>query len=187
MNISDAQTSKQTLRVWDLIVRIFHWSLVLSFGTAWFSSDSRGEFHQWIGLGAAALILVRLVWGFIGTPYAKFTQFVRTPMNVARYVSDIIKGKEARYIGHNPAGGFMVLALLLGVAATALTGWLMTTDAYYGDDAMQTLHSLSANAMVLLIVVHVSGVIHASYRHKENLVASMINGNKREPQIDDVI
>jgi cytochrome b len=182
----DAQRPTKTRRVWDPFVRIFHWSLVISFAIAWFSSSSRDEFHQWIGFIAAGLITFRLIWGFVGTPYARFGQFIRSPINVLNYLSAIIKGSETRYIGHNPAGGMMVLALLAGVAATALTGWLMTTDTYYGDETMQGIHSLCANGMVVLIIAHLSGVILASRRHKENLVAAMFSGNKREAQEHDV-
>jgi cytochrome b len=186
MIVPDAQKSTKTLRVWDPLVRIFHWSLVVSFATAWFSSSSRDDFHQWIGLIAAALISLRLIWGLIGTRYARFTQFIRSPLNVIAYLIAIFKNSEARYIGHNPAGGMMVLALLAGVAATALTGYLMTTDTYYGDEFMQGLHSLCADGMVILIILHVGGVILASRRHNENLVASMITGKKREPEAHDV-
>jgi cytochrome b len=186
MNSPDAQSPTKTLRVWDPLVRIFHWSVVASFATAWFSSSSRDDFHQWVGLLAAALITFRLLWGFIGTPYARFRQFTRSPWSVAAYLVAIIKNNEARYIGHNPAGGFMVLALLAGVAATATTGYLMTTDTYYGDDFMQGLHSLCADGMILLIIFHVGGVLLASKRHKENLIAAMLTGKKREATDSDV-
>jgi cytochrome b len=182
----DAHDRKKTLRVWDPLVRIFHWSLVASFATAWFSSSSRDDFHQWVGLIAAGLITFRLIWGFVGTPYARFKQFIRSPLDVIRYVLAILRNSEARYIGHNPAGGLMVFALLLGIAATATTGYLMTTDTYYGDDFMQGLHSICANGMLVLIALHVGGVILASHRHKENLIKAMITGNKRGPAKNDV-
>jgi cytochrome b len=175
-----------TLRVWDILVRIFHWSLVLSFTSAWLTSSSRDDTHQWIGLAAAALITFRIVWGFIGKPYARFAQFVRNPKITFNYLIAILRGTEARYVGHNPAGAIMVLALLASVAATATTGWLMTTDAYFGDDSMQQLHSFCATATVALIIAHLSGVILASYRHKENLVAAMITGKKRSAVDSDV-
>jgi cytochrome b len=186
MKNSDAQPSAKALRVWDPLVRIFHWSLLASFAIAWFSSDSRSEFHQWIGLIAAALIAFRLVWGFVGTPYARFAQFIRSPRAVTKYLLAILRGTEARYVGHNPAGGIMVLTLLTAVAATALTGWLMTTDAWYGEEFMQGLHSLSADAVVLLVIFHVGGVILASRRHRENLVAAMVTGKKRDADKGDV-
>ena len=186
MQQPDAQQPAKTLRVWDLAVRLFHWSLVISFATAWLTSSSRDDTHQWLGLAAATLIAVRLLWGFVGTHYARFTQFIRKPINVLSYVMAIMRGREARYIGHNPAGGMMVIALLAGVAATGVTGWLMTTDAWFGDETMQTVHSLCANGMLLLIVLHVGGVILASVRHRENLVKAMVTGNKRPPQQGDV-
>jgi cytochrome b len=183
----DAQLPAKTLRVWDICVRLFHWSLVISFTTAWFSSSSRDDTHQWIGLIAAALISFRIIWGFIGKPYARFSQFIRGPVHTLKYLVEILKGTEARYLGHNPAGGMMVLALLAGVAATATTGWLMTTDAYFGDDNMQAFHSICAYVMVALILLHLGGVILASVRHKENLVKAMITGVKQAPQQSDIV
>lgn len=182
----DAQYPTKTLRVWDLFIRLFHWSLVVTFAAAWLSSSTRDDTHQWLGLAAAMLISLRLAWGFVGKPYARFTQFVRSPIIVIQYLIAILKGTEARYIGHNPAGGFMVLALLAGVASTATTGWLMTTDAYFGDDTMQEIHSFCANAMLALIALHVSGVILASLRHKENLIKAMLTGKKRSAEKCDI-
>jgi cytochrome b len=184
--IPDVQLPVKTLRVWDLLVRIFHWSLVITFASAWLTSATRDDTHQWLGLAAATLIGLRVVWGIIGKPYARFTQFIRSPLTVLHYIFSIFRGTEARYIGHNPAGGFMVLALLAGVASTAIAGWLMTTDAYFGDDTMQAIHSLCANTMLVLVVLHVGGVLLASLRHSENLVKAMITGFKRSPQKGDV-
>jgi cytochrome b len=183
IQISDAHGG---VRVWDPLVRIFHWSLVASFATAWFTSSSRDETHQWIGLIAAALIAFRLLWGFVGSPYARFAQFVRSPRVIFSYIIDIFKNREARYLGHNPAGGMMVLALLFGVSGTAFTGYLMTTDAWYGEDSMQITHSVFAYGVVLLLVGHIGGVILASVRHKENLVRAMVTGNKTQLQDGDV-
>ena len=120
------------MRVWDRVVRGFHWVLVPSFATAWLTRHSSEDIHHWAGYAAAALVALRLVWGFLGTPYARFSQFVRGPATVLGYLSAMLSGREARYIGHNPAGGAMVVALLGVMSATALTGWLMTTDAYFG-------------------------------------------------------
>ena len=174
------------VRVWDPLVRIFHWSLVASFATAWFTSSSRDETHQWIGLIAAALIAFRLLWGFVGSSYARFAKFIRDPRVTLAYVIDILKHREARYVGHNPAGGMMVLALLFGVAGTALTGYLMTTDAWYGEDSMQITHSVFAYGVAFLLIGHIGGVILASIRHKENLVVAMVTGTKKAPEVDDV-
>jgi cytochrome b len=173
-------------RVWDPIVRIFHWTLVLSFAIAWLTSHSSEDMHRWAGYFAAALILLRLLWGALGTPYARFSQFVRDPATVVQYLLAVLSGREARYIGHNPAGGAMVLALMAAMAATALTGWMMTTDAYFGVEWVGRAHDLIAHGLLLLVFMHVCGVVLASLRHRENLVRAMITGRKRKAAAEDI-
>ncbi len=174
-------------RVWDPVVRVFHWSLVLSFVVAWLTRHHFETIHFWAGYVAAALIIVRLLWGIIGTPFARFSQFVRDPETVLLYLQDIVKGREARYIGHNPTGGAMILVLMAAMAATAFTGWMMTTDTYYGVKWVGELHEAVAHGMLLLVLIHVGGVILASYRHRENLVVAMITGRKRVAGGDDIL
>lgn len=182
----DARHSSEMARVWDPIVRIFHWSLVLSFAAAWFTPKSSEVTHHWAGYAAVSLILMRLLWGVLGTPYARFSHFVRHPAEVVRYLLAILRGREVRHVGHNPAGGAMVLALMTAVAATALTGWMTTTVAYYGVEWVEAAHELSANGLLLLVVIHIGGVALASFRHRENLVAAMITGRKRRAEAEDV-
>ena len=173
-------------RVWDPLVRLFHWSLVASFAIAWFTPRSSEDVHHWAGYAAAALIFFRLLWGVAGTPYARFSQFVRTPRTVWDYLLAVMSGCEARHVGHNPAGGAMILALIAAMSATAGSGWMMTTDTYFGVDWVEGLHSLSSHGLLVLVVVHVGGVILASFRHKENLVRAMITGQKRAAGAGDV-
>ena len=182
----DARQSLQMARVWDPLVRIFHWSLVSSFAVAWFTPRSAENNHHWAGYVAGALVVMRLLWGVLGTPYARFSQFVRDPKGVVDYLVAIVRGSEARYIGHNPAGGMMVLALMTTMAVTAFTGWMMTTDAYYGEDWVENIHGLSADGLLALVIIHVGGVALASIRHRENLVAAMITGRKRRAEAGDV-
>jgi cytochrome b len=167
-------------------VRVFHWSLVLSFACAWLSANSLEALHMWAGYAAAALILARLGWGWLGTPYARFSQFVRPPAAVAAYLAAILRGSEARHIGHNPVGGAMVFALFAAVVATAFTGWLLMTDALWGVQWAQDLHALVAHGLLLLVLLHMAGVALASFRHRENLVAAMITGWKRRPEPGDI-
>lgn len=184
---AESQTRPVLARVWDPFVRLFHWSLVTSFAVAWLTHEGDlGWVHQWAGYCAGALVLMRLLWGVVGTRYARFSQFVRHPSRVIGYLRDIATGREARYIGHNPAGGAMVVALMLGMLATAVTGWLMTTDRYYGIDWVQELHSLCAHGLLLLVFMHLGGVALASRRHGENLVLAMVTGRKRQPGAQDV-
>src|SRR5471030_330200 len=106
------------IKVWDPFVRLFHWTLALSFALAWFSAKSWDDLHIWAGYAAGSLVVLRLVWGIIGARFARFSQFVRTPGKVLDYLKAVAVGREARYIGHNPAGGAMVIAPLLTILAT---------------------------------------------------------------------
>lgn len=182
----DAQRPALLVRVWDPVVRLFHWSLVAGFATAWFSANRAEDLHTVVGYAAAGLILLRLVWGVLGTRYARFASFVKGPVGITRYVLAILKGSEARYVGHNPAGGAMVLALMAGVLGLGVTGWMQFTDAYYGEDWVTNLHSLIAHGLLVLIGLHLGGVALASLRHHENLVRAMITGRKRQAQGNDI-
>ncbi len=178
--LPDARQQSKLARVWDPFVRIFHWSLVLSFAVAWFTQEgSLAIIHYWAGYTAGALVLLRLLWGVLGTRYAKFSQFVRHPRTVLKYLKDILSGREARHLGHNPAGGIMVLVLMAGMLATSVTGWMMTTNQYFGVEWVQELHELAATGLLLMVFVHLAGVALASIRHRENLVRAMITGKKR--------
>jgi len=172
--------------VWDPLVRAFHWTLVASFAVCWLSAQAWEDLHAWAGYLAGALVLARVVWGFVGGGYARFSQFVRGPRVVFAYLGAIARGREARFVGHNPAGGAMIVALLAAVAATAASGYALTTDAFWGSSGAQRLHSLIAHGLALLVVGHLAGVALASLRHRENLVRAMIFGNKRAPEPGDV-
>lgn len=174
------------VRVWDPVVRGFHWTLVTSFAVAWFTSGTMEAVHHWAGYAAGSLVALRLVWGVVGTPYARFSQFVRDPATVLRYLSAILKGHEARYIGHNPAGGAMVVVLIAAMGLAALTGWLMTTDTYFGVPWVEAAHGLVVHVVLLLVIVHVAGVALASFRHCENLVRAMFTGRKRKAGPADI-
>ena len=174
------------IRVWDPLVRALHWTLVVSFIVCWLSAQVWENLHAWAGYVAGALTLARVVWGFGGGGYARFAQFVRAPRVVLAYLGAIVRGSEARFVGHNPAGGAMIVALLIVVAATVASGYALTTDALWGSSGAQHLHSWIAHGLALLVLVHLAGVALASLRHRENLVRAMIVGDKRAPAPDDV-
>lgn len=178
---------EQTIKVWDPLVRLFHWSLVVSFAIAWLTADEWDDLHEWAGYAAAALIGFRLLWGLAGPRYARFRQFVRSPGTVMDYIRASVRGNEPRYLGHNPAGAVMIVGLILAMAGTALTGWMYTLDAFWGVDWVEETHELLADLMLVMVGVHVAGVIVASLRHKENLVRAMINGRKRAPGDTDIV
>lgn len=168
-----------TVKVWDSLIRVFHWTLVALFATAYVTGDEIERVHIAAGYGIAALLALRLVWGFIGPRHARFADFVRSPREALVYLYDTLRLRARRYTGHNPAGGLMVIALIVLLAGTCATGYLLTTDAYWGSKVLEEVHGALANATVALVVLHVLGVLVASFQHRENLVKSMITGRKR--------
>jgi cytochrome b len=174
------------IRVWDPFVRAFHWALAASFAVAWLSSENWDSLHNAAGYAAGALVGLRIVWGFLGPRYARFAQFVRSPGTVIAYLRAIKDGSERRYIGHNPAGGVMIIVLLVAMAATAVSGWLLTTDAFWGSTILQHVHSALAHGVLVLVVVHLAGVALASLRHHENLARAMVVGAKRAAGPGDI-
>lgn len=183
-------TDKKTIKVWDPLVRIFHWSLVLFFVIAYLSEDDFETIHVWAGYAVAALVCFRLVWGLIGTHHARFSDFVKSPSTIWRYVIAIPAGKAKRYIGHNPAGGAMVIALLLSLIGTTIFGMaLLAADeqagplagtwiASFDEHTLKEVHEFFVNITLALIGLHIVGVLFSSLHHRENLMRSMLHGRK---------
>jgi cytochrome b len=182
------------IRVWDPLVRGFHWSLVASFGIAYLVGDDRLWLHVNAGYLVLGLVGFRLAWGLVGTRHAKFSDFVRGPATVIAYLGKMIVFRAERHIGHNPAGGAMVVALLLSLSATTLSGLVVYGhQEFMGPLAglvsalpngvggvLRASHEMFANITVVLAIVHVAGVLIASLQHGENLVHSMLTGSKRK-------
>ncbi|MEQ8817179.1 MAG: cytochrome b/b6 domain-containing protein [Thalassobaculum sp.] len=168
-----------SVRVWDPLVRIAHWTLVASVAVAWVTGDDWQAPHELAGYLAAGVVATRILWGFVGPVHARFTDFVRGPAAILAYLRDVLAGRERRHLGHNPAGGAMILALLATVLGLGLTGWMATTDRFWGAEWLEELHEILANGLLLLIALHVGGVMLASLREGDNLVRAMITGRKR--------
>jgi len=171
--------ASRTVKVWDPLVRLFHWSLVAAFVTAWLSGEELRSLHLAAGYTIVGLLGVRVVWGFVGTAHARFGDFVHRPSVVVAHLLDAARFRARRYLGHNPAGGAMVLALMVMLAATCVTGIMMTTDAYWGVRWVGEAHELAANLAIVLVGLHLVGVFAASVEHRENLVKAMVTGRKR--------
>lgn len=165
--------------VWDRFVRFFHWTLVALFAVGYFTGGEAENVHTVNGYVLAALLILRLLWGFIGPPAARFGSFVKRPGETFAYLRDVGRFRARRYRGHNPAGAMMILALIGTLAGTITTGVMMTTDAYWGSEWVEEVHEFLANAAVGLIILHVAGVLVASFQHRENLIAAMVTGRKR--------
>jgi len=180
------------VKVWDLFVRIFHWSLVLTFTVAYVTGEELEVLHNNAGYAVLVLVLLRIVWGIIGSRHARFSDFLYPPGEIRRFLRDTLAGRARRYLGHNPAGGAMIIAMLLCLVITTVTG-----IAFYGvedgagplamlagtpegiKEMLEELHEFFANLMVLMVVVHIIGVIVESKLHNESLVRAMLTGRKR--------
>ena len=192
--------------VWDPLVRLFHWTLVVAFTLAYFSQEGPFEdlldqvdgdwlqaIHVWAGYTIAGLLLFRLLWGFAGPRHARFSDFVRGRRETLRSVKDVLTLRAPRHLGHNPAGGAMIVALLLSLTITVVAGLML-----YGADkglgplaslllassdaaihSIKEVHEFFANFTLLLVVGHLVGVIWESLLHRENLAHAMITGRKR--------
>jgi cytochrome b len=181
------------VRVWDPLVRVFHWTLAAGFATAFIVEDDLLGVHVWAGYLVLSLVAMRLVWGLIGTRHARFSDFVRGPRQVLTYIKDALTFRAPRYLGHNPAGGAMVVALLLSVAATGVSGLVlygaqefagplagfMSGTPESAAHALEEIHEFFANVTLALVIAHVAGVLFSSLSHQENLIGAMITGYKR--------
>lgn len=180
------------IKVWDLPVRLFHWSLATLFILAYAIEDHWLSLHTLAGYTIAGLVLFRLVWGFVGSRYARFGDFVKSPGEVMHYLGDIKSGRAGRYLGHNPAGGAMIIALLLSLVFTIASGLIIYGGAEFAGplagvvagwpesriEMFEEVHEFFANFTLLLVLLHVAGVVLASFQHGENLVRSMFTGKK---------
>jgi len=171
------------VKVWDALVRVAHWTLAACVIGAWFTRD---DIHEWLGYATLGVVALRVVWGFAGPRYARFAQFVRPLADTLAYARAAMAGRGARYLGHNPLGGWMIVSLLAMVALTAGSGWLSVSERYWGVAWLQEGHALLADALGALVLLHLAGVVHASVRHRENLAAAMITGAKTAPRPGDV-
>lgn len=186
------QTRQKMVRVWDPLVRIFHWSLVSAFFIAYFTEDDFLDLHVYAGYFIAGLLVFRLIWGLVGSYHARFADFVKPPRTVWAYVKSIVGQHPKRYLGHNPAGGAMIIALLSSLLLVTVSGIAiygieesagplaasLSGTGEYWEDIVEEVHEFFSNATLMLVFFHVLGVLTASFQHKENLVKSMINGRK---------
>ncbi len=171
----------RTVKVWDILVRLFHWSFAGSFALAWVTAESERfrDVHVIAGYTMLGLVAFRILWGFIGPRHARFSDFVRGPGAVWRYLRSLATPRPEHHVGHNPAGA-LAIVLLLGLALAAIaSGWAAYND--LGGEWLEEAHEVLAGAMLAVVGVHVAGVAFSSWLHGENLVAAMLTGRKRAP------
>jgi cytochrome b len=187
-------SDKEIVNVWDVPTRLFHWTLVLSFTSAYLTAKFHlGFLHTWIGYFLCLLLLARLVWGFAGNKYARFTSFIFSPQETIEYLHSLAKNNPKHYFGHNPAGALMVFGVLALLAMIFLTGLvtlavidfegpLLFLIDYVDDEtsyAVRHLHGWLIDIALVIIPLHLLGVAVGSLQHKENLVRAMITGKKK--------
>ena len=180
------------VKVWDIFIRTFHWVLVLTFVIAYVTEDDSMTLHSYAGYIMLALLLLRILYGFVGTRYARFSDFIYAPRTAVLYVKDVFLFRPKRYMGHNPAGGLMIIVMLLSLIATCITGMMaLAVEENQGPfveyisffpvwfvSLSEDLHELLAHFSLFLVAIHLTGVIVESIVHGENLMMSMINGRK---------
>lgn len=182
------------VKVWDLAVRIFHWGVALLVLAAFLTSeeDESIPLHTKAGLAVLGAVVFRVAWGIWGSPHARFKAFVRSPREVLAYAREFVRGRPPVHASHNPLGGMMVVALLLTLLATALTGALTYAGPEWGGalaasltkgqgKALKELHEGLASLLLGLVGVHVAGVLVSSLLERQNLILGMISGRKRAP------
>lgn len=167
------------VRVWDLFVRLFHWSLVACVLANFFVIDNGETVHQWLGYGASALVLARVVWGFIGPRHARFESFFPTPARLRAHVQALLHGHADAHLGHNPLGALMMLALMALVLGLGLTGWLQTTDQFWGVDWLEDVHEALAQGLVALAGLHALSALVMGRIERTRLIRAMVTGVKQ--------
>ncbi|HKL55345.1 MAG: cytochrome b/b6 domain-containing protein [Roseovarius sp.] len=200
-------TEETSVKVWDPLIRIGHWVLVVAFATTYLTEGEPEWLHSWAGYAIATVVALRILWGLAGPRRARFSEFVTGPGRVLRYLRDLVAGRAERHLGHSPAGGAMTVALLVALGVTAMSG--MATLAaeegrgplagivaqgaqeyraeqegehegeHEGEAIWEEIHEIAANLTLVLILLHLGGVVLASHAHRENLARAMVTGRKR--------
>jgi cytochrome b len=192
--------SPKPVVVWDLPTRLFHWLLVLlvviSFVTAKIGGNAM-QYHEWSGFAILALLLFRLAWGIVGSRQSRFTTFVKGPATVWRYAAKLVHRDSPRSLGHNPLGGWSILAMLLALLVQAGTGLFANDDiitegplyewvSKATSDWLTRIHKINQEAIILLVAVHVFAVLFYLFFKRENLIKPMITGVKPWSGADDL-
>ncbi|HCB15238.1 MAG TPA: hypothetical protein DEP36_16960 [Gammaproteobacteria bacterium] len=191
----------QTVPVWDLPTRLFHWVLAGLMIAQWWTAEqsSTMDYHIWGGYAVLTLVLFRLIWGFVGSDTVRFSDFVRGPVAALGYVKALLRGETPLYLGHNPMGGWSIVAMLILLLVQAGTGLFANDDiliegplyAWVSKDTsdwLTAIHRFNFNLLLVVIAVHITAVLFYLLVKRENLIHPMLSGRKHLPleQVDRV-
>lgn len=171
----------ERVRLWDPLVRLFHWSLVGVFiANYWFTGGSpfgSKFWHRWLGYYAVAWLVVRLVWGFVGPPAARWKSFWPTPSRLAAHLRALVRGEPHHQLGHSPLGALVMILMMLLMLGLGVSGFLLEEiDYFFGEDLPRDIHVWMADGLFALACLHVAAALFESWRLKENLPLSMVTG-----------
>ncbi|MCL7461822.1 cytochrome b/b6 domain-containing protein [Pseudomonas sp. NW5] len=174
--------SAATVRLWDPLIRVFHWSLAGTFVANYALNEAGERWHNWLGYYALGWLLVRLVWGFIGTPAARWADFWPTRARLLAHWRSLRGGRPMHRLGHSPIGALVMILMMLCILGLGVSGFLMTEiDYFWGEELPEEIHEALANTLAALVGLHVAAALLESLRLKENLPLSMITGRRRLP------
>ena len=173
------KTGSRMVDVWDLPLRLWHWALAFCILIAWFTPTVYDGLHRIVGYSVIGLVAFRLVWGFWGSRYSRFRMIGVRLRTAPNYLWNLRRGITGRYIGLNPAGTLMLVALLSSLAISAITGAMSVTVTFFGVWWVEDTHAYSSDAVIVLVVLHIAGVVLMGMLQRENLIRAMITGRKR--------
>ena len=175
-----SQPSKtKQVRVWDILVRITHWAVAIGVIANLLFTEDGSDLHAYVGYTVVGLVVIRLLWGFVGTRYARFSSFFPTPLRIKRHLSALsVRRIDKQHLGHNPLAAIMMLSLWAAIIGLGITGYLMESGMMGNEDFLEEVHELLANSLYLLVPLHVIAALVMSYWQRQNLIKAMITGNK---------
>ncbi len=170
----------QTVRVWDPVVRLFHWSLAFAFFANYFVTEEGESWHRWIGYYAVTWIVVRTVWGFVGRGAARWSDFWPTPARVVAHLRALRAGRDVHRLGHSPLGALVMILMMTAMFGLGVTGYMLEEiDMFWGEEWLEEVHAWIANGLAGLVGLHVLAALVESIRLRDNLPLSMITGRRK--------
>ena len=170
-----------SVKVWDPLVRVFHWSLVAGFAANALVIYDESKLHQWVGYAVMGLVAVRILWGFVGSRHARFSDFPPSPAGAMRQLGEMTGSGRTVHVGHTPLGALMIYNLLVTLIVIGVSGWLMTTDMFWGTEWTEELHEVAVGWAEISVGLHIVAVFVESLRTRVNLPRAMVTGVKEIP------